>query len=92
MVNKEKQVNLLDILGGGIIYEEVAQVIKDSLMIKYDKEFEIKKIGDSYGNDYSGTITTFCCPKDDKDLLFKFVLNADKVHYKEDYPLRKICR
>ena len=92
MVNKEgKQLSLLDILGGGIIYEEVAQTIKDLLVTKYGKEFEIKKIGRSYGTNYSGTITTFCCPKDEEDVLFTVVLKADKVNYTEDYPLRSIC-
>ena len=87
---KNENINLFEILGGGMITEEMVQVIKDKLLLSYDKEFEIKKIGRSYGNNYSGTITTICSPIDEY-VPFSLILSADRVTIEEDYPVRKIC-
>ena len=74
------------------IDQEIVQIIKDKLLLKYNEEFEVYKIGRRYGATSSNdTVTTYCRNIDNKDLLFTCILNADKVHFEDDYYIRLLC-
>ncbi len=72
--------------------EEIAQIIKDKLLLKYNEEFDVVKIGRRFGASSSNdTVTTFCRSVNNADLLFTSVLNVDKVHFEDDYYLNLVC-
>lgn len=73
------------------IGQEIVEVIKDKLLLKYNEEFEVFKIGRRYGTVGNDSVTAYCRSIKNKDLLFKAVLNSDKVHFKDDYYLSLVC-
>lgn len=84
--------DIFKIFCGETIDQEIVQIIKDKLLLKYNEEFEVYKIGRRYGATSSNdTVTTYCRNIDNKDLLFTCILNADKVHFEDDYNIRLLC-
>ena len=73
------------------IDDEIIQIVKDKLLLKYNEEFEVYKIGRRYGTAEEDTVTTICRNIHNKDCLFEAVLNADRVQFHDDYYKRLIC-
>ena len=86
------EMDIFKILCKETIDEEITQIIKDKLLLKYKEEFEVYKIGKRYGASSSNdSVTTYCRNVKNKDLLFMATLYRDKVHFEDDYYLRLVC-
>lgn len=84
--------DIFKILCKETIDEELTQIIKDKLLLKYKEEFEVYKIGKRYGASSSNdSVTAYCRSTKNKDLLFIATLYKDKVHFQDDYYLRLVC-
>ena len=84
------EISIFDVIGNGISNEELIEIIENKLQEKYKKEFKIKKIGNRYGTYTNDTVTTYCCPKDDENMMFTAKLNKEKTVLEDDYLLRKV--
>ena len=84
------EISIFDVIGNGISNEELIEIIQNKLQEKYKKEFKIKKIGNRYGTYTNDTVTTYCCPRDDENMLFTAKLNKEKTVLEDDYLLRKV--
>lgn len=83
--------NIFQVISGQLIDDEIVQIIKDKLLLKYDEEFEVYKLGRRAGTALNDSVTAYCRSLKNKDTLFVSVLNGDKVHFSDDYCLRLIC-
>lgn len=71
--------------------EKIGNEIKNKLKEKYQQEFEIKALGKRFGTAENNTVTAYCYPKENEELLFEIVMDI-KGKIKEDtYNIRKIC-
>lgn len=82
---------LFDIIGNGMINDEIFQVIKDKLLEKYHESFTVTHLGKRFGTESNDTVTAFCRSEINNDIIFTVVLNKDKVHFEDDYIIRKLC-
>ena len=91
MVEENISIDFFKLMGNGIVNDELAQTIKDKLLLKYNESFEVTHLGRRYGTgDEDISVTAYCHPKDNERIVFTAVLNADRVNFKDDYILRKI--
>lgn len=64
--------------------EEVANLLGQ----KYGIEFEVKSIGNRLASDKADTVTAYCYPKNNKQVIFEAVMNVERELVSDDYPVR----
>jgi len=84
------ELSVFDIIGNGVSNTEVSEVIINKLKEKYQKEFIVKMIGNRYGTYTDDTVTTYCAPKDNENLIFTVTLNKEQTKLEDDYQLRAV--
>ena len=82
---------LFKIIGNGMVNDELVQVIKDKLLEKHQKTFEITKLGRRFGTYTNDTVSAVCHESKNDSLKFTCILNRDRVHFEDDYCIRSIC-
>ena len=83
-------ISIFDVIGNGISNKEISDVIIKKLYEKYQIEFVVKMIGDRYGTNTNDTVTTFCYPQNNKNLIFTAILNREQTNLEDDYMLRSV--
>lgn len=82
---------LLDIVGCTNISRDMAKKIETKLHEKYQKEFVVKALGKRYGTGRNNTVTAYCNPKDNEQILFAAVLDREGILLQDTYLSRSIC-
>lgn len=85
------EVSIFDVIGNGVSNAEVSEVIISKLKKKYQKEFTVKMIGNRFGTYTDDTVTTYCSPKDNENLIFTATLNKEQTKLEDDYELRHVA-
>lgn len=83
-------ISVFDIIENGVSNSEISDVITQKLKEKYNEEFAVKMIGNRYGTCDDNTVTTYCFPKNNENLLFTSTLNKEQTVLEDDYYLKKV--
>lgn len=83
-------ISIFDIIENGVSNSEISNVITEKLKEKYNEEFVVKMIGNRYGTACDNTVTTYCFPKSNENLLFTATMNKEQTVLEDDYYLRKV--
>lgn len=84
------ELSIFDVIGNGVGNQEISENIVKKLQKKYNTEFSVKRIGNRYGTNDDNTVTTYCCPQNNENLMFTAILNKEQTSLEDDYPLRSI--
>ena len=84
------EISIFDVIGNGISNKDIIENIKKKLQKKYKIEFNVKKIGNRYGIFTNDTVTTYCCPKYNENIIFIAKLNKEQTVLEDDYLLKCI--
>lgn len=84
------EISIFDVIGNGVSNEDIIKITQKKLQEKYKIEFKVKKIGNRYGTYTNDTVTTYCYPKDDENMVFTAKLNKEQTVLEDDYLLRRI--
>lgn len=83
-------ISIFDIVENGVSNSEISDVITEKLKEKYNEEFAVKMIGNRYGTAYDNTVTTYCFPRNNENLLFTAIMNKEQSVLEDDYYLQKV--
>ena len=84
------EISIFDIIANGIGNADISKVIEEKLCEKYKEKFLVKRIGNRYGAENNETVTTFCTPTNNENLIFKVTLNQEQTKLEDDYKYRKV--
>lgn len=85
------ELSIFDVIGNGVGNVEISEVVKNKLKEKYQEEFIVKKIGNRYGTSTDDNVKTYCCPKNNKELIFTATLNKEQTILEDGYPIRGVA-
>ena len=71
--------------------EKIGNEIKNKLKEKYQQEFEIKALGRRLGTAENNSVTTYCYPKENEELLFTIIMDIKGKIRQDTYNIRKVC-
>lgn len=83
-------ISIFDIVENGVSNSDISDVVTKKIKDKYDEEFVVKMIGNRYGTFDDNTVTTYCFPKTNENLLFTVTMNKEQTVLEDDYYLRKV--
>lgn len=71
--------------------EKIGNEIKNKLKEKYQQEFEIKTLGRRFGTAENNSVTAYCYPKENEELLFTIIMDMKGKIRQDTYNIRKVC-
>lgn len=86
-------VSISGVLGcGRSLYNQREKLALNLLNEKYNEDFVVYTIGESYGTLTNSTFTAICSPKDDLDIRFEAKVDKDGKGIRDGYIIRQICK
>lgn len=81
-------ISIFNVIGNGISNQEISNKIIEMLNKKYNQKFLVKRIGNRYGANNTDSVTTYCNPENNEELIFTTTLNKEQTEIEDDYKLR----
>lgn len=81
-------ISIFNVIGNGISNQEISNTIIEMLNKKYNQKFLVKRIGNRYGANNTDSVTTYCNPENNEELIFTTTLNKEQTEIEDDYKLR----
>lgn len=86
------EISIYDIIDNEFGTTEVVNKILKKLKEKYNKDFEILKIGERYGTDISNEVTVMCTIKNFNDFIFKVKYDmVEEIIVEDNFYIRYLC-
>lgn len=84
--------SLFDIEENGLSNDVVSDLITQKLEEKYNQIFILKRIGNRYGTGKFDEVTAYCCPLNNKKMIFSVTFDMVKeMIIEDDFFLRNTC-
>lgn len=82
--------SIFDVIDNGVSNQEISEKITQKLKEKYNEEFSVKMNGNRYGTSDDNTVTTYCSPLNNENLVFTATLDKEQINLEDDYYLKSI--